>query len=95
MNGTPVLFVPMDAFIEGHGWRVSIVYGDEQGHFPTGNWPYDGSPGKKCPWFVPGPSLKEAEEQIAEMNEARGISKEQAFLTVTRSMSRSRRRNAR
>lgn len=92
MNGMPVLFIPLDAFIEGAGWRVSLVYEDEDGHYPTGTWPYDGKPGKTCPWFVPGPSHAEAEEQVAQMNETRGVSRKEADLTVMKSMSRSKRR---
>jgi hypothetical protein len=37
-------FIPTDAHIPGHGFRVSIVTEDKAGHQPTGTWPYSGKP---------------------------------------------------
>ena len=88
MTGMGILFVPTDGFVEDHGWRVSIVFADESGHYPTGNWPYDGSPGTKCPWFVPGPSYKEAQTQIDIMNTKRGYNPKEAALVIAESMAR-------
>ncbi|KKK60702.1 hypothetical protein LCGC14_3021740, partial [marine sediment metagenome] len=35
-------FIPTEALIPDHGYRVSIVFEDEPGHSPTGTWPYSG-----------------------------------------------------
>lgn len=44
-----IAFIPLDGFIEGEGWRVSIVTEGEPGHQPTGQWPCP--PGGVRPWF--------------------------------------------
>jgi hypothetical protein len=44
-------FIPADGYIEGQGFRVSIIEEGESGHCPTGTWPYEGKPGQKMPWF--------------------------------------------
>lgn len=85
MGGRSVLYVPHDAFIKGYGWRVSIVYEDEGGHFPTGDWPYEGHPGQKMPWFVPGPSYEQAQAQVRKMNEDRNFSPEEVMVVLGRS----------
>lgn len=86
MSQRSVLYVPHDAFIEGYGWRVSLVFEDEAGHYPTGDWPYTGAPGQKMPWFVPGPSYEQAQAQIRKMNEDRNFSPEEVMCVVARSI---------
>jgi len=90
MKGIGVWYVPCEGFIEGRGWRVSIVYEDENGHYPTGDWPNDGT-GRE-PWFVPGPTYEEAQKQVRSMNEARGIDAEEQFRVLAASMGAGRRR---
>lgn len=44
-------WIPAEGYVEGHGYRVSIVFEYEAGHYPTGddNWRKD--PTKRKPWF--------------------------------------------
>lgn len=51
MTNRICFFIPVDGYIEGHGYRVSIVTENEAGHAPTGTWPYTGAPGETMPWF--------------------------------------------
>lgn len=44
-----VAFIPLDGYVDGEGWRVSLVTEDEAGHSPTGQWPCP--PGGTRPWF--------------------------------------------
>lgn len=42
-------YIPVDSFVPGKGWRVSIVTENEAGHSPTGD---DGNdPGRRVPWY--------------------------------------------
>lgn len=43
-------FIPGDAYVEGHGFRVSIVIEGEPGHFPTGDDNWRAGRGRQ-PWF--------------------------------------------
>lgn len=56
-------FIPLTAFIEGKGWRVSIVFEGIAGHFPTGGNGVE-------PWFW-GDTYEEAEEAAALQNESK------------------------
>lgn len=85
MKGPGVAWVPVEAFVEGRGWRVSIVWEDEYGHYPTGDWPNDGT-GRE-PWWVPGPSYEEAEAQVCALNEARGVSRDEQARVLLSSLS--------
>lgn len=83
-------FIPTDAYVEGAGFRVSLVFEKESGHFPTGDWPYEGKVGQKAPWFW-GHDLKEARAIAEESNEKLGISAKEAAIIVASSMGRSAR----
>lgn len=80
-----VAYIPGDAFVEGRGWRVSIVIDGEDGHRPTGNWPYEGKPGQTQPWFW-GPTYQDACKEAGRYNEKLGISADEVFKIVARSM---------
>ena len=66
-------YIPADAFVEGHGFRVSIVFEGEDGHRPTGTWPYTGAPGEKMPWFW-GNDFETAKGAAAQANANLGLS---------------------
>lgn len=70
-------------FVEGHGYRVSIVKEGEQGHYPTGVWPNDGT--KSMPWFW-GPTLEEAEQTAIEYNRKLGVEPVDAEMILLQSM---------
>jgi len=78
-------YIPEDAFVEGHGYRVSVVFENEPGHYPTGDWPYEGKPSQKMPWFW-GDDLEFAKKCAKEENTRLGITEEEAFRIVTSSM---------
>ena len=81
-----VYWISADQYIEGAGFRVSIVFEGVAGHYPTGNWPYEGKPGQTVPYFW-GNTLEEAEAACDDANKARGISAEEAFKIVSTSIS--------
>lgn len=70
-----VAWIPDDAFVEGRGWRVSIVIEGEAGHHPTGDWPYE--PRGRLPWFWgrEREDLAAARERAYEHNARGGISR--------------------
>ena len=77
-------FIPVDGYVAGQGYRVSIVKRDESGHSPTGtisNNPVE----HKEPWFW-GNTYEEANELCREMNEKIGIGEEEALKIVAHSM---------
>ena len=82
-------YVPEDSYVEGCGYRVSIVFERESGHFPTGTWPYEGKPGQTMPWFW-GHDLAETRAVAEEQNAMRGISAREAAIIVLSSIGRSR-----
>lgn len=86
--------IPESSHVEGYGYRVSIVFEREPGHFPTGTWPFTGAPGEKLPWFC-GPTLAEAQAQAAEMNEQLGIDEREAVKIVASSMGSGARKRGR
>lgn len=55
-------FIPRDAFVQGKGFRVSVVIAGERGHIPTGT-------ASEPPWFW-GMTYLEAEERAAQTNAA-------------------------
>lgn len=78
-------YVPADAYVEEHGYRVSIVVEGEAGHHPTGTWPYTGAPGESMPWFW-GHDYAEA-KRICDMENARmGLSIADSIRIVSSSM---------
>lgn len=90
--GRMVYYVPEDAYVKGHGYRASVVVENEDGHYPTGSWPYDGKPGKSMPYFW-GHDYDKACAMADKANEQLGISKEEAHKIVTSSMTASLRRS--
>lgn len=78
-------YVPSNAYIEGEGFRASIVVEGEAGHHPTGTWPYHGNPGEIMPWFW-GKTLEEAQEHARLQNAHIGLTDHQADLIVASSM---------
>jgi hypothetical protein len=99
-------YIPADSFVEGHGYRVSIVVEDEAGHSPTGTWPYHGRVGETMPWFwggtsASGKSYGQAKEAAAAQNARLGLTPRAAADIVSSSIAaeiktaRGRRRNNR
>jgi len=45
-------YIPEGNYVEGQGYRVSIVFEYESGHYPTGDnaW-IEGDKSKRKPWF--------------------------------------------
>jgi len=84
-------YVPADGYVEGKGYRVSVVFEDEDGHYPTGTWPYEGKADQKMPWFWGGVSHRAAEVQCKAENARMGVSELDAFKIVMSSMSAGRR----
>lgn len=80
-------FVPVDGLVDGYGFRPSLVFENEPGHFPVGTWPYEGKPGQTVPWFW-GPTYDEAVACADKLNDSMGINPEEAFKIVTSSMAR-------
>jgi len=80
-------FIPVDAHVEGHGFRPSVVFENVKGHFPNGDWPYEGKADQKMPWFW-GHTFEEAQEAANAMNEKLGLNELEVFKIVTSSMAR-------
>lgn len=80
--------IPMDAYIEGHGFRVSIAIENEKGHYPTGDLRTlegDYSDGATMPWFW-GETYEEAKLVCDEQNARLGYTPEEAFKIVCTTM---------
>jgi len=58
-------YIPLSAFEDGKGYRVSIIVEGEEGHFPTGT-------PDKAPWYW-GMTYRDAEQTAAEANAKLGI----------------------
>jgi hypothetical protein len=78
-------YIPPDGYVQGQGFRVSVVFENTPGHFPTGNWPYNGSPEQKVPWFW-GHDLEAAKQTCDAQNERMGVSPVEALKIITSSM---------
>jgi hypothetical protein len=81
-------WIPADGYVERHGFRVSIVFEYESGHYPTGDdaW-IAGDASKRKPWFW-GHSYEEAKKVAEATNQERlGLSPREAADIVTTSMS--------
>jgi hypothetical protein len=76
-------FVPVDGFVEGRGFRASVVTENTAGHQPTGTWPNDGT--GVMPYFW-GPSLEEAEAAAARANQNLGLTKTDVASIIASSM---------
>lgn len=87
-RGRHAYYVPADSYVEGHGFRISLVFEGEAGHFPSGTWPYEGEPGQKQPWFADTDDHGRAREIVREMNASLGLDAKEAAIIVGRSMAR-------
>ena len=83
--GRWVYYVPDDAYVDGEGFRASVVKEGEVGHYPTGDWPYDPGPGSTRPYFW-GHDLGKARETAYKLNERMGISREETDHIVSTSI---------
>lgn len=80
-----VAFIPLDGYVKGHGYRVSLVVEGERFHRPTGTWPYHGDVGQSMPWFW-GDDYEAAQAIAESYNRDQGIDPKEAALIVARSM---------
>ena len=80
-----IVFVDETMLVEGEGYRIPLVVEGENGHHPTGTWPYTGAVGETRPWFW-GPTIEKAREACERYNERLGVSKEEAHAIVLASM---------
>lgn len=80
-----VAFIPLDGYIEGHGYRVSLVVEGERFHRPTGTWPYTGKAGESMPWFW-GEDYEVAQAEAERYNRNQGIEPKEAMIIIARSM---------
>lgn len=76
-------YVPADAYIEGRGFRASVVVEGEAGHYPTGVWPNDGT--KEMPYFW-GHDYNKALEVAARYNQQLGLSEKDVNTIVSSSI---------
>ncbi|HSX22376.1 MAG TPA: hypothetical protein VLE97_06325 [Gaiellaceae bacterium] len=79
-------WIPADGYVEGYGFRVSIVFEHEPGHYPTGDSDWITDPSKRKPWFW-GHDYAEARKCAEDMNQEKlGLSPKDAAQIVTTSM---------
>ena len=76
-------FIPLDGFIEGRGWRVSVVIEGETGHYPTGDLDHEMRDHRE-PWFW-GMTYHDAEQTAAETNAIRLALSEADIVEILRS----------
>lgn len=82
-----IYYIPPTAFIAGQGHKVSIVYENESGHYPTGG---DGRD-KMTPWYWGNPndeatSFTEAEATAKMANARLGLDEKEVMDILTSSM---------
>lgn len=96
MSKRRIFWVPIDSYVDGKGYRVSVVVENEPGHQPTGDWPYDGNHGQRLPYFW-GHDHDAAMEHCYDANKRLGVSREDTDLIVASSIGAQikRRRRAR
>lgn len=71
-----VYWVADTSYVEGHGWRVSVVIEGQPGHQPTGDWPPSNPLTDRSPYFY-GEDLEKARERCYVQNDRMGISREE------------------
>lgn len=78
--------IPAEAYVDGHGFRVSIAIEHEKGHYPTGDdaW-IEGDGAARKPWFW-GETYEEARKVCEEANARMGITPKDAALIVASTM---------
>ncbi len=81
-----VYFVDDDDYIEGHGYRASIVQEGRKGYAHTGTWPQTGAIGETRPIFV-GHTIADAKARVRRLNEGLGVSVADEVRIVLGSMS--------
>lgn len=88
-------FVPEtpDGYVEGQGFRVGIVTRGEGGYALAGDWPYEGKPGQKAPWFFP--TKDEARKFCDEENTKLGLTPKEVMIRIGQSMFSGARRGRR
>jgi hypothetical protein len=75
-------YVGVESYVEGKGFRPSIVFENEAGHYLNGG-------GDVEPWYW-GPTYKDAEAACEHQNLMLGITAKDAFAIVCSSMNASR-----
>lgn len=60
-------YIPPDGYVEGFGWRVSMVFDGVTGHIPIGVHPWTPSPDNRIPLFF-GHDYDEACTEAARQN---------------------------
>lgn len=87
-----VYFVPVEGFIEGRGYRVSIVFEGESGHYPTGDGPESKLPEgqRRAPWYW-GETLEQAQDAADAANARLGYTPRDVAIIIGSSMARGRR----
>lgn len=80
-------FIPAEGYVQGHGYRVSVVVENESGHFPTGDWPYEGKVDQRVPWFW-GATYEGAMKICAAQNEKLGLTPEDVIAILGSSIAR-------
>lgn len=79
-------YVPVDSYVEGRGFRVSVVEEGVAGHTPTGEWPNDGTGVLPYFWGRNG-DYEEAVKQAEHFNKKHlGLSKKDVHEIVTSSI---------
>lgn len=78
-------FVGVDCYVEGKGWRPSIVFENEPGHYPNGG-------GDVEPWYWGRyrSDYQLAQDTCREKNKHMGVDEDEALHIVASSMSVSR-----
>lgn len=94
VEGRMCVYIPINGYVEGEGYRVSIVKEGESGHFPTGTWPYEGKPGQTMPWFW-GHDYEKAVEIAKEHNAKLGLTERDVLDIISSSITKQSREDRR
>lgn len=78
-------YIPADGYVEGEGYRVSVVIEGEPGHRPTGSHPYTGHPRETRPYFW-GHDYETACEIAREQNKLLGLTEDDVTQIIASSM---------
>lgn len=72
-------YVPATAYYDDSGYRASLVKEGIDGHYPTGDWPNDGTGVR--PLFL-GHDYDEAEARATKLNRSMGLSDEDVLAII-------------